>query len=984
MYIYDIYMRFLPSTRKVELDQSSPEKLIYAVSDTLFYRIGDDVFYLIKDGVYQRIDVSKKSFTLKYNNQIWYAGIEDNSIVFKNKYELWKKSGAYSSTGWKFISNDPIVAAEGVPVTPTPTPTPTITPTPEPTGTPTLTPTAGPTSTPTPLPTDTPVPTDTPTPTPTGTPSPTDTPTPTGTPTATPTITPTPIGPEGLMRTIYDGYFADDPNWFDTATVISSGIDTGSLEIGYDGDKFSAQWLGYFRAETTENYTFYINSDDGTYMWLGSSALSGYTSSSALINNSGIHGPIEVSATMSLVAGNVYPIRIQYGENLGGQTFEVSISTDTIVKTTDLTNRIFYVPFPAPTATPTPTPTITNTPTPLPTDTATPTPAPTDTPVPTDTPTPTPIPPTATPVPTDTPTPTPIPPTATPVPTDTPTPTPVPTYTPTPTPAPTATPTLTPTPIPTSLAFDMYNTGDFCGSVTASMFVTPLYDNGNGTIQYNIGYTGGDGSIRTVIGPEYQLGSGIYNPGSNISIALTTNVIYAIGLQHYCLVNGGWVGMSGYGTAFRAYSSNPAPTATPTPTPTTTPVPTDTPTPTPTSTPIPPTETPTLTPTPTATATPTPTPTIDPSIITAAESASFGIVGVWAMKYKVSNYSGPLWKIRRSSDNAEQDCYSLSDVTTFIGASSGSVSVWYDQSGQGRNFTESSTSVQPIFIVSEPSVNGPMIELANGKGMSGAYSDGGNSDSTYCVTYTTIYSGNRVLAGSNNWLVGPYSGRYNLYAGGFANGPTVTNNVAKINTAWRASSGNFVLRVDGTAQGGNAGTTAPGTIGLGIRGAFGENAGSRVQEIIFAKPASTNDTTKIAQIEAKMSVDLPPPPTATPTPTPTATPTATPTPTPTPLGAFVDFESYLTGSVTLIDSSSQYMSTGSFVSYIPSRSFDDFELYSTGSITYLTSGSGWGGIGLITGSIPLRAFDDFESYQTGSITLLSSGSGWGGSGIFIT
>jgi hypothetical protein len=301
------------------------------------------------------------------------------------------------------------------------------------------------------------------------------------------------------------------------------------------------------------------------------------------------------------------------------------------------------------------------------------------------------------------------------------------------------------------------------------------------------------------------------------------------------------------------------PTATPTPTntatPTATPVPpTDTPTPTPTSTPTATPVPPTATPTPTNTATPTPTPTVDPSMITAAESASFGIMGVWAMKYKVQNYSGPLWKIRRDSDNTEQDCYSVSDVTTFIGIGNGYVRTWYDQSGQGRNFTETDTTIQPKFIVSDASVSGSIIEFADGKGMSGAYTDSGNSDSTYCVTYTPYKTGTRVLAGSNNWLMGPYFSTYNLYAGAFANGPSVTLNTAAINTAWRASSGNFVLRVNGSAQGGNAGTTSPGTIGLGVRGAF---TGSRIQEIIFAKPSATNNTTKVAQIEAKMSPDIP-------------------------------------------------------------------------------------------------------------------------------
>ena len=63
-------MRFLPLTRQVQLEESSPEKLIYASPNTLFYRVGDDVFYLIKDNAFERIEVSKKSFALKYKKAV--------------------------------------------------------------------------------------------------------------------------------------------------------------------------------------------------------------------------------------------------------------------------------------------------------------------------------------------------------------------------------------------------------------------------------------------------------------------------------------------------------------------------------------------------------------------------------------------------------------------------------------------------------------------------------------------------------------------------------------------------------------------------------------------------------------------------------------------------------------------------------------------------------------------------------------------------
>lgn len=193
-------MRFLPLTRQVELDYANPEKVISASPGTYFYRSGNDLFYLIRDGERTRLEVSKRSFTLAYQNQTWFPTITNDAIIFSQPTELWvKKPNSYGSTGWEFVSYK---AYSYIPQSPTPTPsitptisvTPTITPsiTPTTTVTPTLTNT--PTSTLTPTATVTPTVTDTPTPTPTATVTPTvtDTPTPTPTATVTPTITDTP------------------------------------------------------------------------------------------------------------------------------------------------------------------------------------------------------------------------------------------------------------------------------------------------------------------------------------------------------------------------------------------------------------------------------------------------------------------------------------------------------------------------------------------------------------------------------------------------------------------------------------------------------------------------------------------------------------------------------------------------------------------------------------------------------------------------
>jgi hypothetical protein len=79
-------------------------------------------------------------------------------------------------------------------------------------------------------------------------------------------------------------------------------------------------------------------------------------------------------------------------------------------------------------------------------------------------------------------------------------------------------------------------------------------------------------------------------------------------------------------------------------------------------------------------------------------------------------YTGSLIRVRRSSDNAEQDIgYDANNVldqaalTTFVGAGNGFVTTWYDQSGNGKNATQTTAIRQPQ-IVSSGSVL-----LKNGK-----------------------------------------------------------------------------------------------------------------------------------------------------------------------------------------------------------------------------------------------------------------------------
>lgn len=154
----------------------------------------------------------------------------------------------------------------------------------------------------------------------------------------------------GLYKRTYVGYFADNVNFFATATPGTYGTNpttsvqttTISEASSDDGSTFSVQWLGYFKPTTTETYTFFTSSDDASYVWVGNNAISGFTALNSTVNNGGLHGNTERSGSISLTAQQYYPIRIQFGEQGGGDVLTFNYSTPTITKNTNVTGLVFY------------------------------------------------------------------------------------------------------------------------------------------------------------------------------------------------------------------------------------------------------------------------------------------------------------------------------------------------------------------------------------------------------------------------------------------------------------------------------------------------------------------------------------------------------------------------------------------------------------------------------------------------------------------
>lgn len=155
----------------------------------------------------------------------------------------------------------------------------------------------------------------------------------------------------GLGRTQYQPGFGAQgaPAWTPASftgsayvsgsTVVNSGSLLPSFLIPGNVGTGSAQWLGYFLPSTTETYSFYLNTDDQSTMWIGNAATASLPlTSSALMN---LSSGQTLTGSIALTSGSYYAMRIQYTAQAFPDVFNAEFSSPTITKTTNFTNYTF-------------------------------------------------------------------------------------------------------------------------------------------------------------------------------------------------------------------------------------------------------------------------------------------------------------------------------------------------------------------------------------------------------------------------------------------------------------------------------------------------------------------------------------------------------------------------------------------------------------------------------------------------------------------
>jgi hypothetical protein len=126
----------------------------------------------------------------------------------------------------------------------------------------------------------------------------------------------------------------------------------------------------------------------------------------------------------------------------------------------------------------------------------------------------------------------------------------------------------------------------------------------------------------------------------------------------------------------------------------------------------------------------------------ALDTLGTGLESGWSVGRRLrAAYTGAIIRVRRSSDNAEQDfsgsgttgAVDAAAVAAFCGAGDGFLTTIYDQSGNSRNFTQSTTTLQPLVV------SGGVANTKNGR-LSAAYDGATSSRSMSVASSSSFYN----------------------------------------------------------------------------------------------------------------------------------------------------------------------------------------------------------------------------------------------------
>ena len=230
-----------------------------------------------------------------------------------------------------------------------------------------------------------------------------------------------------------------------------------------------------------------------------------------------------------------------------------------------------------------------------------------------------------------------------------------------------------------------------------------------------------------------------------------------------------------------------------------------------------------------------------------------GAAAAYSLRLLRSAYTGDAIRVRRASDNTEQDIgfvdneLDTSALTTFCSGTDGFVKTWYDQSGNGYDATQATLIDQPQ-IVSSGSVileNGkPTIKFLNNKLQTTIF-----TLSAQPITRMFVGKSNSATAdfidgsASNRGFSGGNGGINRLFAGTILDTGTFLTTQQLFYGLFNGASSEIV--VNGVSQGtGNSGTGGLDQVVLGSHPTVRivDLDGTMQEAIVYASNQNTNRT----------------------------------------------------------------------------------------------------------------------------------------------
>jgi hypothetical protein len=112
----------------------------------------------------------------------------------------------------------------------------------------------------------------------------------------------------GLLGTYYASTTFDTPRVVRLDSVIDFNWHQGAPATGVPRDGFSVRWIGEVEAPASGLFTFHVRSDDGARLWVDGHRV---------VDDWGPHGEHVARGTVQLVAGQRYPLLLEYRDVSG-------------------------------------------------------------------------------------------------------------------------------------------------------------------------------------------------------------------------------------------------------------------------------------------------------------------------------------------------------------------------------------------------------------------------------------------------------------------------------------------------------------------------------------------------------------------------------------------------------------------------------------------------------------------------------------------